>query len=150
MRQRRSGRRHGPPLELIGPRIAGRDDAVAALCLSAAGEAPESVVVLVCDHDLRVVLATEFEGAPAAGVATAVGLVVAAVPPESRLVVGILRGEQAGAPLDRLELEAVEHATRGCERHGVALVDVLVLGRPRSGPVEAVGGTGYGVDDSDR
>ncbi len=146
MRQRRRGRRRTAPVELIGPRLASGEEAVAALRVSAADDSCASIVVLICDRELRIMLATAFEGAPAAGVATAVELVLTAVPPESALVVGILRGEQGDAALDRLELEAIDEAARACARADVALADVLVLGG-RSGSVERVAGTGYGVDN---
>ncbi len=131
MRQRRKGRRSRPVLELVGPRLRGGEDAVAALRMSWAGVASESVVVLVCDGELGVMLAVELEEAPAAGVATAVGLVLEAVPEGSKLVVGIFRRD-GSMELDRLELEAVEGVAAACRRHGSQLVDVFVVAGDRS------------------
>ena len=146
MRSRRKGRRP-PRRELVGPRLCGRDDAVAALRVSAAGVAAESIVVLICDAEARVLVATEFEDGPAAGVATVVDVVLAAAPPGSALVVGVFR--QDGTELDRLELEAVEEAVLSCAVSGVRLVDVLVLDGA-SEPVESVAGDGYEVDNGDQ
>ncbi|MDQ4068738.1 MAG: hypothetical protein M3203_04575, partial [Actinomycetota bacterium] len=151
MRQRRRARRRTPPLfELVGPRLGCRREAVAALRLSAKDEGLESIVVLICDRERRIVLATEFEDAPASGVATLVDLVLRAVPPGSRLVIGLFRGERGAGEvqLDRLELEAVDDALRSCRRCDVELVDVLVL--CGSEAVESVAGSGYEVDNGHR
>ncbi len=146
MRQRRWARRRKPPLfELVGPRLCCADEAAAALRVSALDQRLESIVVLICDHECRVLLATEFEDAPAAGVATVVDLVLQAAPPGSKLVIGVMRGEGGQAELDRLELEAVDEAARACHLCDVGLVDLLVL--CGSGSAESVAGSGYDVDN---
>ena len=143
------GRRRPAPVTLVGPRLRGRDDAVAALWLSSGGAARESIVVLVCDHEYRVRLAVELEGAPADGVATAVDLILESVPDAAKLVVGMFR---AGGPaaLEPRELEAVNEAASACGRHGVQLVDVIVMDGDRCRPVDAVAAAGYGDDNGDQ
>ncbi|MGH9264044.1 MAG: hypothetical protein ACRD1D_05075 [Acidimicrobiales bacterium] len=130
-------------VELVGPRLRDRDDAVAALRVSSTGDGPESIVVLVCDRDLRVLLAIDMEGAPASGVATAVGLVLQAVAPESKLIVGLFRA----GDLDRAEVEAVKEAESLCLDHDVDLVDVFVVSECGWDAVDAIAGTGYGDDN---
>lgn len=131
---------------LVGPRLLDREDAVAALRLSAGGGDARSIVVLVCDGDDRVVLGVTFDGAPVVGVGAAIDCVLPALATrraESGLVVGLFRGAAEPAELDRVELAAVQEMAAECDDQGVALLDVVLI-RGDGWQSVAADGVGYG------
>lgn len=118
-------------VQLVGPRLAGPEDAVAALRLSAPEEPEERIVALVCDEDHRVVLALDFDGAPIAGIPGLVDLVAtAAADRPLGLVLGIFR--PGGAPaLDGEGEAAAAAAGETCRRSGITLLDTIVISGDR-------------------
>ena len=132
---------------LVGPRLLDREDAVAALRLSAGQSDARSIVVLVCDGDDRVVLGVAFDGAPAVAVGAAIDCVLPALATrgaESSLVVGLFRAAVEPTELDRVELAAVQEMAAECDDQGVALLDVVVISGDTWQSVAGAGGVGYG------
>ncbi len=124
---RKCGRNSGAPgLELVRPRLRSADDAVAAIRMSAGGEDQESIVVLVCDDDNRILLAVDFAEAPTTGVCDVAELVLAAVDEGTVLVVGLMRPHDAGV-FTNAEVEALEELAALCLLSEVCLRDVIVV-----------------------
>lgn len=125
--RRKCGRSDQPAVsDLVGPRLCGGDDAARALRLSYGAHGKESIIVLVCDRDRRIVLAVDFEGAPAYGAAAVLECVVPAVPPLSSVVVGLFRPGRS-TTLDPWDLDAVREMAARCEEEGITVLDVIVL-----------------------
>jgi hypothetical protein len=103
------------------------EDAVAAIRVSA-GTEDESIVVLVCDHENRIVFAVDFAGAPASGVCDAVECVLDAVLQGTVLVVGIVRPHDPGGFTDA-EAEAINDLVESCHIDDVCLRDLIVVSR---------------------
>lgn len=140
MRTRR-GRARRQIVELVGPRLRSRADAVAALRLSAGSPEQRSVVVLVCDREDRIVLAVDVAGAGVTDVAGVVELVTAAVTDQrgTHLVVGIFR-EGESTVLDDEETAAMADLITAA---GIAVGDVIVLATSGDGhPVAHAGDEG--------
>ena len=126
MRKKCAGGDRAPVVELVGPRLTGPEEAARALRLSYGGGSGEAIVVLMCDDMQRVVLAIDFDGAPASGADAVLDCVVDAVPDDSTLVVGVFRPRSATF-LDPHELEALEEVELLCVDAGIRLLDVIVL-----------------------
>jgi len=123
----RCGRNNGAPgLELVRPRLRNTEDAVAAIRMSAGGEDTDSIVVLVCDDENRILLAVDFAEAPTTGVCDVAELVLAAVDEGSALVVGLIRPHDAGV-FTNAEVEAIEELAALCLLSEVCLRDVIVV-----------------------
>ena len=124
---KKCGRNSGAPgLELARPRLRSAEDAVAAIRMSAAGEDRESIVVLVCDDENRILLAVDFADAPTTGVCDVAELVLAAVDDGSVLVVGLIRPHDSGV-FTNAEVEAIEELAALCLLSEVCLRDVIVV-----------------------
>jgi len=121
------GRNSGAPgVELVRPRLRSAEDAVAAIRMSAGGEGRESIVVLVCDDENRILLAVDFAEAPTTGVCDVAELVLAAVDDATALVVGLIRPHDAGV-FTNAEVEAIEELAALCLLSEVCLRDVIVV-----------------------
>ncbi len=129
-----------PALELVGPRLRTAEEAVAAIRMSAGDENQESIVVLVCDEENRVVLAVDFAGAPTVDVCDVADLVLEAVHDATVLVVGLIRPHDTGV-FTIAEVEAIVELVASCLVDEVRLRDIIVVagGRWRS-VTEAVPG----------
>lgn len=143
----RFGRGRQPLLiDVVGPRLHGAEDAVAALRVSAGRQDHGTIVVLVCDVDDRVVLAVAFDGAPAAKVMAVVECVLLAgaqaAGEPGALVVGLFPAN-GSTELDRLELAAVQEMAWECEDRAVALLDVFVIGTHRWKGIPDLGTEGF-------
>ena len=116
-------------VELVGPRLEGPDDAVDALRLSAGDAEHETIVVLVCDGERRIVVALDFPGAPAAVAPDVVGCVLAGLVGGRRhkLVVGLFRGARRSTALDASVVQAVDDLLAACDDAAVEVLDVLVV-----------------------
>ncbi|MDQ3898080.1 MAG: hypothetical protein M3326_12720 [Actinomycetota bacterium] len=116
-------------VKLVGPRLEGPDDAVDALRLSAGDPEQESVVVLLCDGERRVVFAVDFAGAPAAVAPDVVDCVLAALVRgrSHKLVVGLFRGPGRSTSLDASDVRAVDDILAACDGAEVDLLDVVVV-----------------------
>ena len=124
---KRCGRNSGAPgLELVRPRLRSAEDAVAAIRMSAGGEDHESIVVLVCDDENRILLAVDFADAPATGVCDIAELVLSAVDEGTVLVVGLIRPHDSGV-FSNAEVAAIEELAAFCLLSEVCLRDVIVL-----------------------
>ena len=113
-------------VELVGPQLRSRADAVAALRLSAGSPDDQTVVVLVCDREDRIVLAVDFAGAGVTDVAKVVELVAAAVGDQGgmHLVVGIFREGESTVLNDDETAAVAELATAGVDvRDVIALAE---------------------------
>ena len=115
-------------VELVGPRLSGPDEAVAALRVSAEQPEKEGVVVLVCDEHQRIVLAVDFPGAGVDRVAEAVGYVVEAAHGlgSMSLVAGLFRAGTS-TNLDDEEVAAVADLLQSCRSSRLHLLDVIVV-----------------------
>ena len=144
---RKCGRNSGAPgLELVRPRLRNAEDAVAAIRMSAGGEDQESIVVLVCDDENRILLAVDFAEAPTTGVCNVAELVLAAVDEGTVLVVGLIRPNDSGV-FTNAEVEAIEELTALCLLSEVCLRDVIVVtGNGWRSAAEVVT-EGFGAED---
>ena len=109
----------------VGVRLRSAADAAAAIRLSAGGD-DESIVFLICDDDDRILLAVDFAGAPASGVAEAADCVLDAVLESTALVVGIVRPHDPGT-FDAEEAEAIDELIGSCQVADVYLRAVIVV-----------------------
>ncbi len=124
---KKCGRNSGAPgLELVRPRLRSAEDAVAAIRMSAGGDDTESIVVLVCDDDNRILLAVDFAEAPTTGVCDVAELVLSAVDEGTVLVVGLIRPHDSGV-FTNAEAEAIEELATLCLLSEVCLRDVIVV-----------------------
>lgn len=145
----RCGRNNGAPgIELARPRLRSAEDAVAAIRISAGGDDQESIVMLVCDDENRIVLAVDFAGAPTTGVCDVAELVLAAMDEEPVLVVGLIRPHDSGA-FTNTEVEAIEQLAMLCLFSDVCLRDVIVVSRDRWRSAAEVVTDGFGDDNGD-
>jgi hypothetical protein len=119
------GERSPEVVELVGPCLRDAREAAEAVRLSYGSGGKESIVILVCDPDRRVVLAVDFEGAPASAATAVLDCMIEAVPEESALVVGLVR-PGGSAYLDRFESEAVREMADVCRLTGIGLLYVIV------------------------
>ncbi len=123
----RCGRKNGAPgLELARPALRSAGDAVAAIRMSAGGDDQESIVVLVCDDENRILLAVDFAGAPATRVCDVAELVLAAMDEEPVVIVGLIRPRDSGV-FTNAEVEAIEELAALCLLSEVCLRDVIVV-----------------------
>jgi hypothetical protein len=123
----RCGRNSGAPgVELARPRLRSAEDAVAAIRMSAGGDDQESIVVLVCDDENRILLAVDFADAPTTGVCDVTELVLSAVDEGAVLVVGLIRPHDPGV-FTNAEVEAIEELAALCLLSEVCLRDVIVV-----------------------
>ncbi len=120
------GDRSSTAVELVGPRLRDAGEAAEAVRLSSGPGGKESIVVLVCDEERRVLLAVDFEGAPPSAATAALECVLPAVADGSSLVVGLCRPGRSEV-LDRFEAEAIEEMAGLCRDTGIDLLYVIVL-----------------------
>ena len=145
---KRCGRNSGAPgLELVRPQLRSADDAVAAIRMSDGGEHQQSIVVLVCDVENKILLAVDFAEAPTTGVCDVAQLVLAAVDEGSVLVVGLVRPHESGV-FTNAEVEAIEELAALCLLSEVCLRDVIVVTGDGWRSVAEVVTDGFG-DDND-
>ena len=119
------GARSPEVVGLVGPCLCDVGAAAEAVRLSYGSGGRESIVVLVCDSDRRVVLAVDFEGATASAATAVLDCMIEAVPKESALVVGLVRPGRSPY-LDRFETGAVQEMADLCRRSGIGLLHVIV------------------------
>ncbi len=144
---KRCGRNSGAPgVELARPRLRSAEDAVAAIRMSAGGDDQESIVVLVCDDENRILLAVDFADAPTTGVCDVAELVLSAVDEGTVLVVGLIRRDDAGV-LTNAEVEAIEELAALCLLSDVCLRDVIVVTGTGWRSVAEVVTDGFGDDN---
>ena len=125
MRKKCERAERSPVVQLVGPCLWDAAEAAEAVRLSYGSGGKESIVVVVCGEDRRVLLAVDFEGATAADAAAVAELVSLAVAPGSSLVVGLCR--PGGSEfLDRFETEAVQELADICDDSGLDLLYVIV------------------------
>lgn len=111
------------------PILAGPAHAVSAIRLSAPPAEGPALVVLLCDHDHRLLLAITVEGAPVSGARQVVDLVLSVSESAgvTGIVVGIVR-ERLGRYLSKPEVAGLQGLTARCDAAGVDLLDVLLVG----------------------
>lgn len=115
--------------EEASPVLSGPSDAADVVRLSVSPHDQQAIVLLLCGPDHRLLLAVTVDGAPVTGVRRAVDLVlqVAESGGIAGLVIGLVR--RRGGRLSGAELESLAGLVRRCDRAGVDLLDVLVVGR---------------------
>ena len=120
------GDRSSTAVHLVGPRLRDAGEAAEAVRLSYGSGGRESIVVLVCDEERRVLLAVDFEGVPSSAATAALECVLPAVADGSSVVVGLCRPGRSDV-LDGLEAEAIEEMAGLCRETGIGLLYVIVL-----------------------
>jgi len=137
-------------IEPVGPRLDCPEDAATVLRACAGVDAWDSVVVLVCDDQRRVMVPVAFDGAPIAAGPAVLDCVIASLrqPTRTGLVVGIFRSG-GSTLLDDDELADVEEVGVTCERAGVDLLDVIVLTDRHWSSLSLVAGAALGDDNGD-
>ena len=111
------------------PVLSGPDQAARVVRLSAPPAQGPAVVVLLLDARHRLLLTITVDGAPPAGAARAVDLVLAIAQPAgvAGVVVGIVR-ERLGQYLPKGDAAALAGMAERCAAAGVDLLDVLLVG----------------------
>lgn len=111
-----------------GPVLSGPAEAARVVRLSVSPHDQQAIVLLLCGPDHRLLLAVTVEGAPVTAVRRAVDLVLQVA--ESGGITGVVVGlvRRRGGRLSGAELTALAGLVRRCDRAGVDLLDVLVVG----------------------
>ena len=119
------GGRAAAALEPGGPHLWDAEEAAEAVRLSCGWGGRESIVVLVCDEERRVLMAVEFEQASASDATAVVDLMALVLPETTWLVIGLCR-PKGSRFLDRFETEAVQEMADRCEEAGIGLLYLIV------------------------
>ncbi len=114
--------------EEADPVLSGPSAAARVIRLSVSPPGRQAIVLLLCGPDHRLLLAVSVDGAPITGVRRAVDLVLQVAEPGgiTGLVIGLVRGR--GGPLSGPKLASLAGLVERCDRGGVDLLDVLVVG----------------------